>query len=55
MSEINRLKHILTILGYLDVYLNMYLKNTNKKDNLENIQQYINQNLDVWLRDGHRL
>ena len=34
MSEINRLKHILTILGYLDVYLNMYLKNTNKKDKI---------------------
>lgn len=55
MIELNRLKDILKNLGYLDVYLNMYLKNTKKKDNLKNIQQYINQNLDTWLRDGHRL
>tara|TARA_B100001094_G_C17994971_1_gene702188 strand:- start:350 stop:607 length:258 start_codon:yes stop_codon:yes gene_type:complete len=55
MIELKRLKKILSHLGYLDVYLNMYLKNTNKKDNLKNIQQYIHQNLDVWLRDGHRL
>jgi len=51
----NRLKRILDDLGYLNVYLNKYLVNTQKKDNLENLQQYINQNLDVWLRDGHRL
>ena len=24
-------------------------------DNLSTITQYINNNLDVWLRDGHRL
>ena len=53
--ELTSLKKILQNLGYLDVYLNMYLKNTKKKDNLKNIQQYINQNLDSWLRDGHRL
>ena len=55
MIELKRLKKILSQLGYLDIYLNMYLKNTNKKDNLKNIQQYIHQNLDVWLRKGHRL
>jgi len=55
LIEKNRLKKILSQLGYLDVYLNIYLKNTNKKDNLKNIQQYINKNLDSWLRDGHRL
>ena len=55
MSEINRLKNILHDMGYLKIYLTMYLKNTQKQDNLENIQQYINQNLDVWLRSGHRL
>ena len=55
MNEMNRLKRILDDLGYLNVYLNKYLVNTQKQDNLENIQQYINQNLDVWLRDGHRL
>ena len=55
MIELKRLKEILRQLGYLNIYLNMYLKNTNKKDNLKNIQQYIHQNLDVWLRDGHRL
>ena len=51
----NRLKRILDDLGYLNVYLNKYLANTQKQDNLENLQQYINQNLDVWLRDGHRM
>ena len=55
MIELKRLKKILSLLGYLDVYLNIYLKNTNKKDNLVNIQQYIYKNLDVWLRNGHRL
>jgi len=55
MFELNRLKKILKNLGYLDVYLNIYLKNTKKKDNLKNIREYIHQNLDVWLRDGHRL
>ena len=55
MNEMNRLKRILDDLGYLNVYLNMYLVNTQKQDNLENIQQYINQNLDAWLRDGHRM
>jgi hypothetical protein len=33
----------------------MYLVNTQKQDTLENLQQYINQNLDSWLRDGHRM
>ena len=55
MIELKRLKGIINDLGYLNVYLNIYLKNTNKKDNLKNIQQYINQNIDVWLRDGHRI
>ena len=55
MNEMNRLKRILDDLGYLNVYLNKYLVNTQKQDNLENLQQYINQNLDVWLRDGHRM
>ena len=55
MNELIRLKSILNDLGYLEVYLTLYLKNTNQKDNLKNIQSYINNNLDVWLRDGHRL
>ena len=55
MVELQRLKKILSELGYLNIYLNMYLKNLKKKDNLKNIQQYINQNLDVWLRGGHRI
>ena len=55
MNELYRLKRILNDLGYLKIYLTMYLKNTNKEDNVENIQQYIHNNLDVWLRDGHRL
>ena len=55
MNELSRLKSILSDLGYLHVYLSMYLKNTNQEDTLETIQSYINNNLDVWLRDGHRL
>ena len=55
VKELKRLKEILGKLGYLNVYLNIYLKNLKKKDNLKNIQQYINQNLDVWLRGGHRI
>jgi len=55
MDELFRLKTILSDLGYLHVYLSMYLKNTNQEDTLETIQSYINNNLDVWLRDGHRL
>ena len=51
----NRLKDILYDLGYLHVYLNMYLVNTGKIDNLKTLKDYINNNLDVWLRDGHRL
>ena len=55
MNELLRLKTIVNDLGYLNVYMKTYLKNTDKKDNLENIKEYINNNLDVWLRDGHRL
>ena len=55
MTELNRLKNILNDLGYLNIYLNLYLKNTKKTDNLITITEYINNNLDVWLRDGHRL
>ena len=55
MDEINRLKTILNELGYLKVYLQLYLKNTNKKDNLENIKEYINNNIDVWLCNGAKL
>ena len=55
MSDIIRYKIILNDLGYLSVYMNIYLKNTGKKDNIDTIKSYINNNLDVWLRDGHRL
>ena len=55
IDELNRLKNILNDLGYLNIYLSMYLKNTQKNDNLENIQLYIQNNLDVWLRKGHRI
>lgn len=55
MTELNRHKDILYELGYLRVYLTKYLVNTDKEDNLENIKQYINNNLDSWLRKGHRL
>ena len=55
MKELIRYRKILDDLGFLNVYLNLYLKNTNKKDNLENIREYIHNNLDVWLRKGHRL
>ena len=55
MEELLRFKKIINDLGYLNVYLNMYLKNTQKKDNLDTIQSYIHNNIDVWLRDGHRL
>tara|TARA_Y100000996_G_C22017194_1_gene435220 strand:- start:149 stop:316 length:168 start_codon:yes stop_codon:yes gene_type:complete len=55
MDELMRLKSIIQDIGYLDVYLNMYLKNTNKIDNILNIKEYINNNLDVWLRNGSRM
>ena len=55
MNDLNRLKNILNDLGYLNIYLTMYLQNTGKTDNLATITEYINNNLDVWLRDGHRL
>ena len=55
IKEKERLKKVLNDLGYLNVYLNMYLKNTKKNDNLKNIQGYIHENLDVWLRKGHRI
>lgn len=55
MNELIRLKNILNELGYLNIYLSLYLKNTQKEDNLENMKDYIHNNLDVWLRDGHRL
>ena len=55
MEELIRHKKIINDLGYLNVYLSMYLKNTKKVDNLDTIQSYIHNNLDVWLRDGHRL
>ena len=55
MSELNRMKDILFELGYLRVYLQKYLKNTGKEDNLENIQEYITNNFDSWLRKGHRM
>jgi hypothetical protein len=54
-TELNRHKDILHDLGYLRVYLTMYLKNTGKQDNLENIKEYINYNQYSWLRKGHRL
>jgi len=55
MNQLHRYKDILHELGYLKIYLTMYLKNTQKEDNLQTIQEYINNNLDVWLRKGHRL
>lgn len=55
MDELCRLKDILNDLGYLRVYLSLYLKNTGKEDTIETIRFYIHNNLDVWLRDGHRL
>ena len=55
MSKLNKKKDILHELGYLKIYLTMYLKNTQKEDNLENITDYINNNIDIWLRKGHRL
>ena len=54
-TELNRHKDILYELGYLRVYLTKYLVNTGKEDNLENIIQYINNNMDSWQRKGHRL
>ena len=42
MNELIRYKKILNELGYLNVYINMYLKNTKQEDNLKNIQSYIN-------------
>ena len=54
-TELNRHKDILYDLGYLSVYLTMYLKNTGKEDTLENIKEYINNNQESWLRKGHRL
>ena len=38
MNELHKYKDILNDIGYLKVYLSMYLKNTNKVDNLENIK-----------------
>ncbi len=55
MDELIRLKKIVNDLGYLRIYINLYLQNTHKEDNLDNIREYIHNNLDVWLRDGHRL
>jgi len=54
-TELNRHKDILYGLGYLRVYLTKYLKNTGKEDNLDNIKEYINNNMDSWQRKGHRL
>ena len=34
MNELIRLKNILNELGYLNIYLSLYLKNTQKEDNL---------------------
>lgn len=55
MSELNRLKGILCDIGSLRVYLRFYLENTGKEDNVENIREYINKNMESWLRKGHRL
>tara|TARA_Y100001970_G_scaffold257592_1_gene336426 strand:+ start:379 stop:546 length:168 start_codon:yes stop_codon:yes gene_type:complete len=55
MDKLLHFKNIVNDLGYLEVYLSMYLINTRKKDNLENIQEYINNNFDVWLRNGSRM
>ena len=55
MNKLHRLKDNLHDLGYLKIYLTIYLKNTKKKDNLENITEYIHNNIDVWLRKGHRM
>ena len=55
MNQLYKYKDILHELGYLKIYLTMYLKNTQKEDNLETIQEYFNNNLDVFLRKGHRL
>ena len=41
MNELIRLKNILNELGYLNIYLSLYLKNTQKEDNLENMKDYI--------------
>ena len=55
MNQLHRYKDILHELGYLKIYLTIYLKNTKKEDSIETIQEYINNNLEVWLRKGHRL
>ena len=41
MDELNRLKYILHDIGYLEIYLKMYLPNTNKLDTTHNITEYI--------------
>ena len=55
MDELNRLKYILHDIGYLEIYLKMYLPNTNKLDTTHNITEYINNNFDVWFRNGSRM
>jgi hypothetical protein len=55
MDELIRLKQIIDDLGYLNIYMNMYLKNVHKKDNLNNIKEYINNNLTIWLSGGSRI
>lgn len=54
-TELHKHKDIIYGLGYLGVYLTKYLKNTGKEDNIENIKEYINNNMDSWQRKGHRL
>tara|TARA_B100000427_G_C15275789_1_gene493100 strand:- start:29 stop:196 length:168 start_codon:yes stop_codon:yes gene_type:complete len=55
MEELHRLKKILHDIGYLQIYLSMYLPNTGKEDTFETIKQYINNNFDVWFRNGSRM
>ena len=49
-KELNRLKDILNNLGYLKLYF-LYIKNTNKKDNITNIKSYFNNNIFISIKD----
>ena len=49
-KELNRLKDILNNLGYLRLYF-LYIKNTNKKDNITNIKSYFNNNIFISIID----
>ena len=49
-KELNRLKDILNNLGYLRLYF-LYIRNTNKKDNITNIKSYFNNNIFISIID----